>query len=110
LFPGGSQGFHADGQTSPLPHRSRAPSAGTPQFSPQQSYSLSGSHGAMRTPSGAARTASVGGRDTRSYSRQSIEEILHNALVERDTEGTVLLPSQSRFSFQASSTSLRLGM
>lgn len=109
LFPGSAQGFHADGQTSPLLHRSRAPSAGAPQYSPQQSYSLSGSHGALRTPSGAPRTPSASGRDTRSYSRQSMEEILHNALVERDTEGTVLLPSQSRFSFQASSTSLRLG-
>jgi hypothetical protein len=82
----------------PPQHPHRPPTG----HSPQHSYSQrSGTAGSPRTPSGS--------RDTRSYSRQSIEEILHNALTERDTEGSLLAPSQSRFSFQASSNSIRQG-
>lgn len=50
-----------------------------------------------------------GSYNSRSYSRQSIEDILQHALGERDTEGSAFAPNNSRFSFQSSSLSARLG-
>jgi len=51
----------------------------------------------------------TGSYNSRSYSKQSIEDILQHALVDRETESSAFAPTNSRFSFQSSSLSARLG-
>lgn len=103
-FPLGSHGAEG-GSVSPV-HRPLS-AAHSPNHSYNHSYSHSHSHSHSYNQQGGPRVTPS--RDGRSYSRQSIEEILHNALTERDTEGSTLNPSNSRFSFQSTTSSARLG-
>ena len=89
------------------------PSAHSPHSSAHASHALHAAHThtgahpprAAHSPS-QSRHASY---NSRSYSRQSIEDILHNALRERETESSAFAPTSSRFSFQSSSLTARLG-